>query len=323
MLGRLLGGKRQDVDSAAMGLHVLGWVVKGFYLPYMFSYLAWNIGELTVTRPIINSFSDFYDTTWSLVWVIDAAFVSVGYLCTLRLFDTQIRSVEPTVFGWLVCLVVYSPFWPGIRSAFFEYEGLGIVHWGGWLRGTPPAHVAWGVAILALMAIFTWTNLTFGLRFSNLTHRGILTSGPYRWTKHPHYVSKNLSWWLICVPFINSEGPGAAFRACCLLLAVNVIYFLRLHRGAAPLPRPGLRGVCPVDRAARGVALVGRLLPWLTYSRLHAAAVRRHPPLAAAGGERPGVGQCRFCRERQPILGLCVTSPGDAMESRCDATPMN
>ena len=34
----------------------------------------------------------------------------------------------------------------------------------------------------------------FSFRFSNLTHRGIITSGPYRFTKHPSYVSKNIAW---------------------------------------------------------------------------------------------------------------------------------
>jgi steroid 5-alpha reductase family enzyme len=69
--------------------------------------------------------------------------------------------------------------------------------------------------------------VTFGLRFSNLTHRGILTNGLYRYCKHPAYVSKNISWWLIAVPFIAEGGVLDALRDCLLLFGVNVIYYLR------------------------------------------------------------------------------------------------
>ena len=33
--------------------------------------------------------------------------------------------------------------------------------------------------LVALTAIYAWATVAFGFRFSNLTHRGILTHGPY------------------------------------------------------------------------------------------------------------------------------------------------
>ena len=47
---------------------------------------------------------------------------------------------------------------------------------------------------------------TIGPRFSNLTHRGILTHGPYAWSKHPAYLSKNLFWWLSSLPFLATNA---------------------------------------------------------------------------------------------------------------------
>lgn len=85
----------------------------------------------------------------------------------------------------------------------------------------------WSGAILALSAIYVWATVMFGARFSNLTHRGILTNGPYRWTKHPAYVSKNLSWWLISAPFVVMGSPWEALRASLALLALNALYYLR------------------------------------------------------------------------------------------------
>jgi len=77
----------------------------------------------------------------------------------------------------------------------------------------------------------------FGCRFSNLTHRGILTNGPYRLSKHPAYLSKNLSYWLIAVPFISTTGSADALRGCLMLGLVNVIYFLRARTEERHLSR--------------------------------------------------------------------------------------
>lgn len=45
--------------------------------------------------------------------------------------------------------------------------------------------------------------------------------------RHPAYISKNFSWWLIAIPFISEQGFFDAFKNCCMLLLVNYLYFLR------------------------------------------------------------------------------------------------
>jgi protein-S-isoprenylcysteine O-methyltransferase Ste14 len=87
--------------------------------------------------------------------------------------------------------------------------------------------VAWGCAILACVAVYAWATISFGVRFSNLSHRGVITSGPYRWLRHPAYVAKNVSWWLIAVPFFYEGSPVTAVRGCLLLLGLNGVYALR------------------------------------------------------------------------------------------------
>ena len=66
--------------------------------------------------------------------------------------------------------------------------------------------VASGGALLFLTAIYAWATVAFGMRFSNLTYRGILTHGPYRWTRHPAYLSKNLFWWCRRCPSSPPRG---------------------------------------------------------------------------------------------------------------------
>lgn len=79
-----------------------------------------------------------------------------------------------------------------------------------------------------MLAVYGWTAASFGIRFSNLTNRGIITSGPYRFTKHPAYVSKNISWWLISIPFLSADGSAfTALQLCLGLAGINLICLLR------------------------------------------------------------------------------------------------
>ena len=119
----------------------------------------------------------------------------------------------------------YQPFWSLISRQYIDYDtGLS---WGAWLHDTPWLYDLCGCVILFLVAVYVWATIAFGARFSNLTHRGIITNGPYRYTKHPAYLAKNLSWWLISMPFMLSGSVEATLRRCLLLLLLNLIYYLR------------------------------------------------------------------------------------------------
>jgi protein-S-isoprenylcysteine O-methyltransferase Ste14 len=107
--------------------------------------------------------------------------------------------------------------------------------WNVWLADLPTLKVFWSIAILALTLLYLSATIQFGLRFSNLTHRGILTNGPYRWLKHPAYVAKNLNWWLISLPFLSTVGIGESIRLSMLLIGVNTIYYLRAKTEEAHL----------------------------------------------------------------------------------------
>jgi protein-S-isoprenylcysteine O-methyltransferase Ste14 len=227
-IGAWLVRRRPVDDLAALGVHARGWLVKGFFLPLMFVYATRDLGTwiARVDGATPQRFMQVYDLLYGTGYLLDLVFTCVGYALTLRLTDTQQRSVEPTLLGWVACLVCYQPFWGVLGDRYFAYDTDGIV-WGPRFAGTPWLQVAWGSAILACVGVYTWATVSFGVRFSNLSHRGIITSGPYRWLKHPAYVSKNVSWWLIAVPFLHAGSPWTAVRSCLLLLAVNGIYALR------------------------------------------------------------------------------------------------
>ncbi|MEZ5503713.1 MAG: isoprenylcysteine carboxyl methyltransferase [Halioglobus sp.] len=215
------------VDHCSVGQHLLGWLVKLFFLPLMFIYFCDKLDyyrSYDFTQ-VFASFRTFYDFAFQALFYIDLLIAFVGYVCTFRATDSHIRSTEPTLLGWAVALVCYQPFWSFFSAQYIHYET--SFNWGGWLGHYPALYAAWGSAILLLTGVYVWATLSFGIRFSNLTHRGILTNGAYRFCKHPAYVSKNLSWWMISMPFMVSGSIGESLRHCALLLLLNGIYLLR------------------------------------------------------------------------------------------------
>jgi protein-S-isoprenylcysteine O-methyltransferase Ste14 len=160
-----------------------------------------------------------------MLYFLDVIIAVAGYTLTLKLFDTHIRSTEPTLGGWLAALACYPPFWGLVESQYLRY-GSGYT-WGQWLADVPAVKLAWAIGILVLVGIYVWATVSFGIRFSNLTHRGIVTNGPYRWVKHPAYLSKNLSWWLVSVPFVVTESIWQSVVHSCALLGLNAVYYAR------------------------------------------------------------------------------------------------
>lgn len=231
-------------DYHAAGLFVLGLLsrqdrpkvwnyirasfVKIFFYQYILSvtldYLA-GMTTYDVAAVVASDAYGFIDVFIDTVWLVDVSFACTGYFMTFRLFDSHIRTAEPTVFGWLVCLICYGTFYDMLSNSFLDYEdGL---FWGHWLADGSLLKALWAAAIVVFLATYGLGTVQFGVRFSNLTHRGIITNGPFRLTKHPQYISKNIAWWLISVPFISASGPEEAIRHCLMLVGFNVIFYYR------------------------------------------------------------------------------------------------
>ncbi|QKM56010.1 methyltransferase family protein [Burkholderia glumae] len=221
--------RQQRPDSWAPVRELLaGWAVKAFFLPLMFVYVSTNADYLSASLAAMQAAPHSLATfrfLYELAFTMDLLFGSVGYLCTFRILDSHVRTVEPTTLGWLAALLCYQPFWSLVSDRYIRYED--ALFWDNWLAQLPAIQFAWGAVILALVLCYAMSTIAFGLRFSNLTNRGIITSGPYRFTKHPAYLTKNLSYWMISVPFVAALGWQVAVAHCAALLAVNGIYLLR------------------------------------------------------------------------------------------------
>ncbi len=223
--GCLALGKWQGLDWGCLREYALGWTIKGFFIPFMASGLAAQFGSLTTRTWDLSRFDQLYLGSLTLIYCVDILFGMLGYLLTLRILDAQIRSVQPDVLGWVVTLLCYTPF--SAALATFQKYSSNDVDWSTLFRGLPLVFLTWGFVILCCLVVYVWSTVSFGCRFSNLTNRGIIMSGPYRWMKHPAYVSKNLAWWLMHVPFCAFTGWQDNLRASLMLGSINLIYFLR------------------------------------------------------------------------------------------------
>jgi protein-S-isoprenylcysteine O-methyltransferase Ste14 len=230
---------RRDWDWHEIRLHARAWLIKGFFTAFMISIVPYSF-----ERVVEADFGALAQRPEQLaliaieaMFMIDVMIGTVGYIVTMRPLDAHIRSGNPFLAGWVAALMCYPPFVWGIigngRAINYEVDTPG---WLVWLGGHDTALAAWGALLVFLTAMYAWATFAFGLRFSNLTYRGVLTNGPYRFTRHPAYVSKNLFWWCATVPFLTNSGSLVeAIRNCFFLAVVNGIYFWRAKTEEAHL----------------------------------------------------------------------------------------
>ncbi len=250
----------------AIGQALRTWLVKGFFVPLMFVYAVHNITALQhhVLESDRETYQRVFDASWSLLFLIDVVFTTMGYLTTLRVFDTHVRSAEPTMQGWVVALCCYQPFFDLMFKQYLLYES--GPEWWDLLAAYPGTRVVWGVVLLLLLAVFSGSTVAFGCRFSNLTHRGVVTNGPYRWTRHPAYVSKCVMFWLMFVPFVYRGSAYEVVRDCTWLLALCGIYWLRARTEERHLSRdPAYVAYATWMNDRSLFAPLGRWFPFLAY----------------------------------------------------------
>ncbi|UVO52440.1 DUF1295 domain-containing protein [Sphingomonas sp. SUN019] len=238
-LGAWLMGTGEP-DKEAIFNHLRSWGVKAFFLAFMVAIVPPGFGDF-VRTPSFGLLADPVRLAQWLItfmFVIDVAFATVGYLLTMRPLDSHIRTANPYAAAWMAALMCYPPFILMEDGGPLDYHP-GTAEWTYWLQGHPVALAVMGAVLVALTAIYAWATVAFGMRFSNLTHRGILTHGPYAWSRHPAYLSKNLFWWLSTIPLLTTGSMVDAARATLILGAVSGIYYWRArteerHLGADP-----------------------------------------------------------------------------------------
>lgn len=236
--GAMLIG-REAWDGEHVKRHWRAWIIKGFFSAFMISILPPGFAAAVETdwsqlgsNPVFAG-----NALLNLMFVIDVQIGTVGYLLTMRPLDAHIRSGNPYLGGWVAALICYPPFVYAFmgQGGVIQYE-YNTADWAYWFDGHTAVLWAWAGLLVFLTAVYAWATVAFGVRFSNLTYRGVLTNGPYRFTRHPAYLSKNLFWWVSVLPFMVTSGSWVdVIRNTAFLCAVSAIYYWRARTEEAHL----------------------------------------------------------------------------------------
>lgn len=216
-----LAGPKIDQQEKVALLFVL---VKIFFLPLMLNFLLDNyqalISDYHTMGPIASLFTVqgfntvLFPLLFSLFLFVDTALFAFGYMVESKFLGSRVRSVEPTALGWIVVLICYPPF-NGILNNYTSWYANDYAYF-----STPNLTFVLHLAVLVLMGIFASASVALGPKASNLTNRGIVGRGPYRFVRHPAYICKNMAWWITLIPVLS--------LAAVLSMAVwSFVYFLR------------------------------------------------------------------------------------------------
>lgn len=159
-----------------------------------------------------------------VILFVDVLIFTFGYLVESPRLDNQIRSVDPSLFGWLVVLLCYPPFNIATGWVF----GPAITEFPQF--GNTTVHIVMNLLLLLLMAIYASASVAMGWKASNLTYRGMVTRGPYAVVRHPAYTCKNLAWWIGAMPAIAAgfeRSAAAGLLVIASVVATNMLYALR------------------------------------------------------------------------------------------------
>lgn len=198
-------------------------LVKIFFLPLMINFFFNNffsveekLFEITLSTFLsVDSFNSLaYPFLLSLIFLLDTLWFCFGYTFEAGFLKNKVRSVEPTIFGWAVALACYPPF----TSIFTGYASWYANDYS--IFSTSTFTFVARIFVILFLLIYLFATFALGTKCSNLTNRGIVSRGPYRFIRHPAYISKNLAWWITLIPVMN-------FFAFLSMLSWSVIYFLR------------------------------------------------------------------------------------------------
>ncbi len=231
----LIGREAWDVEQVKK--HWRAWAIKGFFGAFMISILPGGFNNIVLADfgAMLNEPVWLGTTLIEFLFLVDVQIGTVGYLFTLRPLDAHIRSGNPFVAGWLAALVCYPPFAWGMLGTILNYQH-STADWSYWMQSYPALLWAWAGLLVLLTGAYAWATVIFGIRFSNLTYRGVLTNGPYRFTRHPAYLSKNLFWWCSVLPFLVTNGSFVDMvRNTFFLGCVSGIYYWRARTEEAHL----------------------------------------------------------------------------------------
>jgi len=178
--------------------------VKIFYIPVMLNFTIGNFNvvsdlffRLQFYRISDLSIINWYKLIIPIFFLIDTSYFLFGYLIESRKLGSTIRSVDKSTLSWLVTLACYPPF-NDVTTRFFPW----VANENNLMFPNLLNYTLLSI-VLILFTIYLSATISLGAKCSNLTNRGTVTSGVYKYLRHPAYSAKVLAWWLMTLPIMN------------------------------------------------------------------------------------------------------------------------
>jgi len=217
-------------------------LIKLFYGPLMINsaLIPYNtipqvFREFQENHSLLNVFDKGYLLFVNGIFLLDSLTFAVGYHTESGLLRNKLRFAETNPLHVLVCIMCYPPFNMPTFSLFGPSSHSPYILF----CGDPRHPMTWVLraAAAVFLLLLVSTSLALFTKASNLTNRGIVDWGPYRYVRHPGYLAKNLFWLMTLIPaFVpNHADPNFTWDGHLLLCARTVwgivgwgtIYFLR------------------------------------------------------------------------------------------------
>jgi protein-S-isoprenylcysteine O-methyltransferase Ste14 len=217
-------------------------LIKSFYGPLMIHSGMmdyYGINQFLRQAPSPHALLDYADRYYVLfakgIFLVDSFLFAVGYHNECGPMRNKLRYAETNPWHILICVACYPPF-NNVTSMFIgPSNGDPYILFGGDIHH-PLTWILRGLAVLflVLLASSSWSLFT---KASNLTNRGIVDWGSYRFIRHPGYLGKNLYWIMTLIPTLvpNTTFPGFTWTRYALFFGGTVlgivcwatVYFLR------------------------------------------------------------------------------------------------
>jgi protein-S-isoprenylcysteine O-methyltransferase Ste14 len=217
-------------------------LIKTIYGPLMINsaLLAYNslpplFQDLQLDHSALNVCDKGYMVIFSSVFLLDSVLFAVGYHTESGLLRNKLRYAETNPLHILVCIACYSPFNMPTGALFGPSNHDPYILFGG--NVLHPLTWVLRVGAIFFLLVLISASLALFTKASNLTNRGIVDWGPYRYIRHPGYLGKNMFWLMTLIPafFPNTADPQFWWPSYLAFCAATVwgfvgwgtIYFLR------------------------------------------------------------------------------------------------
>jgi protein-S-isoprenylcysteine O-methyltransferase Ste14 len=253
---------------------LISWFIRGFFLPMNFCTAVFlldkiqnipNFTSFIVKAPLIISYPVINDTIFLLLIIA----IVPGYFFTSRLLGTEGRSVSRDWPAWIFTLWFYPPLNSVLNNSYFQYTQSikeGVENWIHFTEGKPIFFYSAAFILISMSVIHYWGEAILGMRASINTNKGIITNGPYRYTKHPIFVVKNIAWLIAFLPFLSGTNLTQSFKFTIAFVIVSIGYIMRCYFEEKFLSEDPtyVQYALYIDRHGL-LSFIGKILPFMSF----------------------------------------------------------